>query len=97
MTRKPAIIRRKPAFIDHERRGPPIEAILDAVEEVRENRRCRARPDQPFGFESLDFGIAQMFALGVEQSSPGPQLSRANGLLQRVQMQQHRQAGDATL
>jgi len=95
---EPVIVEREPAFVDNEQRGAPIEPILDAVEEVRQDSRRRACPDQPFGFEGLDIRLAEALRFRVEQSSPGtPDRIGLQGLLQRVRLQQDRKARDCPL
>ena len=71
---KAAIIERKPAFVDDEQGGPAVEAVLDAVEEIGEDRRRGARADQPFGLEGLDLGFAE--PLASRRRAAGPRARR---------------------
>ena len=84
-----AIVERQPAFVDDEQGGPTVETPLDAVEEIGEDGRRRARADQALGLEGLHVGFAQALGLGVEQPAVGP--ADAVGferLLQRRGLQQ---------
>ena len=92
---KPRSSRSEPALVDDEQRGAPIEPVLDTMEEIGKHRRRRARADQPFCLEGLDFGLAEALRLRVEQASPGTANGVGlQGLLQRIRLQENRQAGD---
>ena len=56
------VVEREPAFVDDEQRRAAVEAVLDAMEEIGEHGRRRARADQPFGLEGLDRRLAEMLA-----------------------------------
>ena len=95
---KALVVEGEPALVDDEQRRPAVEPVLDAVEEIGEHRGRRAGADQPLGLEGLDVGLAEPLGLGVEQ--PAPRAADAIGLqrlLQRVGLQQHRQAGERAL
>ena len=68
------------------------------MEEIGKDRRRGAGADQALGLEGLDVGLAEALGLGIQQSAPGTAdrigLQR---LLQRVRLQENRQAGDRPL
>jgi hypothetical protein len=89
------IVEREPALVDHQQGGTPVEAIFNAMEEIGEDGRRRAGADKAFGLEGLDLGFADSLSLGVEQTTPGPGDGVGlQSLLQRVRLQENRQAGD---
>ncbi len=67
LTGEAFIVERQPAFVDDQHGGPPVEAVLDAVEQIGEHGRRRAGADETLGLEGLDRGFAEMLVLGIEQ------------------------------
>ena len=67
-----AIVEREPALVDDEQGRAPVEPLLDAVEQIGQDRGRGAGADQPLGLEGLDVGFAEALGLRVEQPAPGP-------------------------
>ena len=65
-----AIVEGEPALVDDEQGGPAVEAVLDAVEEIGEDRRRGARADQPLGLEGLHLGLAEPLASPHRAAGP---------------------------
>ena len=68
------IVEREPALVDDEQRGATIEPVLDAMEQVGQDSRRRACPDQPLGLERLDLCLAE--ALGLPRRAVAPRVPR---------------------
>ena len=95
---KALVVERQPAFIDDQQRRPAVEAVFDAMEEIGEHGGRSAGADQPLGLERLHRGVTKPLGLGVEQTTRGA--ANAIGLqraLERLRLQQHRQAGERAL
>ena len=65
-----AVVESEPALIDDQQRGPAVEPVLDAVEQVGQHCGRGVRANQPLGLERLHIGLAETLGLGVEQSAP---------------------------
>ena len=92
------VVEGQPPFVDDQQGRATVEAVLDAVEEVGEDGRRGAGPNEPFGLESLDFGFAQTLGFGVQQ--PPPRATHGVGrqcLLEGIGLQQDAEAGDGPL
>ena len=95
LTGEAVVVEGEPALVDDEQRRPAVEPVLDAVEQIREDGRCRTRADQPFGLEGLDLGLAKPLRFRVEQAPPrAADGVGLQGLLQRIGLQEDRKAGN---
>ena len=95
---KALIVEREPAFVDDQQRRPAVEPAFDAMKEIGQHGRRGAGADQALGLEGLDVGFSQPLGFGIEQATIGT--AEAIGLqraLQRLRLQQHRQAGQRAL
>ena len=98
MAGKVLVIKREPAFIDNEQGRPAVETVSDAMEEIGKHRGCGASANQSFGLESLNRCFAKTLEFRIQQSAVGPaQAIRLQAPLQRVRLEQHRQACQGAL
>ena len=69
---KSRVVEREPALVDDKERRRTGEPSLDPVEQIGQDRRCRAAADQAFGLEGLHVGFAQLSASASSSRPNGP-------------------------
>src|SRR5690606_29904783 len=92
---KAVVVERQPALVDDDEGRRPVEAVLDAMEEIGEHRRRRTGADEALGLESLHARFAEMLDLRVEQPPIGA--THAKGperLFEIIGLEQYGQTGD---
>ena len=93
------IVEEHPGFVEDEQGRAAVEPLLEPVEQIgehRKDRRCVAH--QRFGLEAMDVGEGEPVLGGVEQP-PERALERVGQErgLERVRLEQQRQAGEGPL
>ena len=62
------VVEGKPTFVDNKKCRPAVETVPNAMKEVSQHSRRRARSDQPFGLKGLDRGFAKALEFGIKQA-----------------------------